>query len=136
MTLTAGREMDALVAEKVMELHPCDKWTPINFGSAGGPMLRKNCEHENCYSVYERKVMLGIIGGPREYSTSIAAAAEVLEALRKKTCCLSLYSDHEIIWEVYWVPNRFDHKKVRLSTEESLPLAICIAALKVFSDDL
>jgi hypothetical protein len=83
----AGRELDALIAERVMGIVPCDKWRKTNLGSAGGPALMKDdgdCPHERdkCYSVITTASIYGVIGGPRKYSTDIKAAWKVVERLR------------------------------------------------------
>lgn len=76
--LPAGRELDVLIAEKVMGLVPCGAWRYANLGSAGGPVsMNDGCEHgkAGCYPADE-----GLpFGGPRRYSTDIAAAMEAVE---------------------------------------------------------
>lgn len=49
-TLT-DEQLDRTCAHEVKGLTPCDGWTPINFGSAGGPALQKTCDHApgTCY---------------------------------------------------------------------------------------
>lgn len=70
----SDREKDALVAEKVMGGTPCDGWTRIYLGSAGGAAWEKNCSHAaNCYPAQQ---------GPRKYTTEIDAAWEVVEKMR------------------------------------------------------
>lgn len=69
----AGPELDALVAEFVMEWPLCNKWKPINLGSAGGPALVSECGHKRCYPV---EIESPLIWSP---STSIADAWEVVE---------------------------------------------------------
>lgn len=71
------------VAHVVMQMIPCDKWTPISFGAAGGMVLEKKCDHATdfCYSV--RKVgniqaKQGTIGGVPPFATSLSTAWNVV----------------------------------------------------------
>ena len=77
----SDRELDLLVAEKVMRLVSCDMWTETNLGSLGGPALLKNCFHENCYSTLEIGSLLGTIGGCPRYSSQINIAWEVVRRM-------------------------------------------------------
>ena len=71
--LEAGRELDALVEERVMGCLPCDKWR-AHYGGFGmaitnqGPLhTNEGCEHDGkCYPA----------GHPSCFSTRIAAAWE------------------------------------------------------------
>ena len=65
-----------------------------------------------------------------EYSTSIAAAWEVAEKLRKSHCCVIVFSDYDFIWEVRLIVPEGDHKPYVVETDETAPGAICRAALK------
>jgi|GEM_PF-6805450 len=69
MPMKPGPELDKAVADK-MGMIPCEMWTPINFGSAGGPALEKNCVHgENaCYPTNEVGSIQGNIGGVPAFS--------------------------------------------------------------------
>jgi hypothetical protein len=100
-TLTPGRELDALVAEKVMG------WTNLTSDFWGCP-------------VKDRASMVPI----HKYSTSIAAAWEVVEKLSEThRICITkangkwaMALDDEIIWIS--------------DGQETAPYAICLAALK------
>lgn len=122
-----GRELDALVAEKVMGLHvqrnedliqDIDKWRNHPYTAA----LVK-------YGAY-----LTEKGSLEHYSTSIAAAWEVVDHLRKtRNLAISLHDGH---WdndaEGTWIAT-FEtpgHVDVAESRGESSPHAICLAALK------
>jgi hypothetical protein len=41
MSVRTERELDELVAERVMGLVPCDNWKQV--GSAGGPAMVREC---------------------------------------------------------------------------------------------
>ena len=71
-TLKAGRELDAIIAENVMEIVPCDSWDrPI--GVIPGLRAPPQCAHDGaCYSAEL---------GPLHFSTDIAAAWRVVEKL-------------------------------------------------------
>src|SRR5687767_4091223 len=81
--LEAGRELDALVANRVMRQVPCDAWDWINFGSAGGPALIARCNHQRgqCYPTKEGGSISGQFGGPARYSTDIRAAFDAANAV-------------------------------------------------------
>lgn len=68
---------------------------------------------------------------PKEYSTEIAAAWEVVEKLKGS---FSIEADHgnPVEWRVHWVVILGDNtpKEVK-ATESTAPHAICLAALKV-----
>ena len=56
MTNDEARVLDVLVAEKVLGLAPCDKWSTMSLGSAGGRVMtlpKDVCPHGNdgrsCY---------------------------------------------------------------------------------------
>lgn len=118
-----NREIDALVAEKVMGLIPCDKWTPINLGSAGGPALLKNCQHDNCYPATR---LNDWVGGCPEYSTDIAAAWQVVERFTQKWKYVFKLQNHYSF--------NFDTYEATLNgyggSANTAPMAICLAALK------
>lgn len=122
--MQAGREMDALVAEKVMEL-------PKDLISTHGPLFytRKNGTQVKIKEI-------------QYYSTEIAAAWEVVEKMRSTPCsdgdhfCFDLYAENnyvavfrhhlgEITPEPY-----FEKYEFYMATADTVPLAICQAALK------
>ena len=129
-TLKAGRELDLLMAEKVLGLIACDKWTLINLGSAEGPAFKKNCEHENCYPASEQDSALGQMGGCPQLSTSIEAAWKVVEHMRRKGFEFALDSKGG---DPYWAEfATMDYSVGRQATGDCPALAICLAALQVF----
>lgn len=118
----ANRELDELVAEKVMGLIPCDQWTEFGLGSAGGDVLRKNCAHENCYSTREIHSVHGTIGGCPPYSTKIHAAWEVVRRLQARGYAFQLEANGEE-WSASFPP-------AEKCSSDSAERAICLAALK------
>jgi hypothetical protein len=121
-----------------MGLIPCDQWTKMNFGSAGGPALLKNCDHENCYSTLEIGSIHGTIGGCPRYSSKINSAWEVVRRMQSSGYDLTLESGgggEE--WFASFRPsvpaasrgaaNEGDAR----SSSASAETAICLAAMKV-----
>lgn len=120
-SLTAGRELDALVAEKVMGVprreirikgetntHPV--WTESRWFQDG----------------QQDRYQMEAFGGPKPYSTDVAAAWALaqhfdsfylLKVADRYTCRIS---DFDMTWS-------------RAHTSETAPLAICLAALKAVS---
>ena len=78
-----SRDLDLIVAQRVMGLVPCPDWEVTNFGSAGGPALMKKRNHpaDRCFPTVTTSSIYGTIGGPRRYSTDIRAAWELVEHL-------------------------------------------------------
>lgn len=71
LKMEAGRELDALVAEKVMRLSPCDAWQMFRWTMNGGEWIHRNeiCQYDNkCYPAQNCPY----------YSTDITAAWEVV----------------------------------------------------------
>jgi hypothetical protein len=134
----SNRELDVLVAEKVMGLIPCDQWTEMNFGSAGGPALLKNCDHENCYSTLEIGSIHGTIGGCPHYSSKIHSAWEVVRRMQSSGYDLTLESGgggEE--WFASFRPSvpaaggDAANEGAARSSSGSAETAICLAAMKV-----
>jgi hypothetical protein len=135
----AGEKMNEAIARRVMNLIPCDQWQEMNFGSAGGPGLIKQCDHENCYPSNSLPSIGGTVGGCPPYSTEIGAAMTVFQRLRESDawCCLTIKSDHAYVWDVHLTPSNwedtFSHEPAVKVTSTLLPLAICRAALLAVS---
>ena len=95
MVMEAGRELDALVAEKVMGLSK-DDWDPPCFWQHS----TDDCEKDSvigwmgwCYNCGTMVAEVGV--EPRYYSTDIAAAWEVLEKLHGKFYDIHITNDCE-----------------------------------------
>lgn len=107
-TMATGRELDALVAEKVM--------------GCGGGEYGENCQRTDCSHV-------------RDYSTSIAAAWEVVARLERVPIGLSSrMGDSWRLVKTFHGPMRLDVMTpggiVEGPEADTAPLAICRAALK------
>ena len=103
--MEAGRELDILIVEKIFNRIPCDRREHFRVGE-----LIKKCNHKECYPR----------NSPSDYSTHIGAAWKVVEK----------YTDVEIEksgmnYSCIIVQGGFER-----ITRQSLPLAICLAALK------
>ena len=122
--MPAGREMDALVAEKVMGLPGmvlgADTRCPITGGEMRMGVSRAWCFdcHEWHHSPY------------KEYSIDISAAWEVVEKMRANGCGFSTsdYGGFRKGWSVTFY-NRHGDAPATYEAE-TLPIAICRAALK------
>ena len=138
-TMEAGREMDALVAEKVMGSVPCDAWEIHNTRSW---VLGDSCGHSSCYPENS---------GPPEYSTNISAAWEVVKKIFSMgfEISVSTYSrDEDTLWvcvighgmegcvfpEAASAPEGM--MDVPGADAPTAPLAICRAALCAITRDL
>jgi hypothetical protein len=123
--LGPGRELDVLVAEKVMELKP-----PSGFSySPRGKDWRRWEPEQYSNGEFTRSDVLET--WPPNFSTSISAAWEVVEKLGETDS-----------WELHYVPSPVDRERWQVailhfaSGEEYLveadtaPHAICLAALK------
>jgi hypothetical protein len=156
--LKAGRELDALVAERVMGLIPCAQWRSVNFGSGGGPTMMSHSEKDSphpgqqCYPAVP-----GLdhpYNKPASYSTDIAAAWQVVERMRELgfRCMLELLVSAGTIGPPWHVNPEVAsasfrrvggeasldealHKNWWYSKAETMPLAICIAVLKSIGSD-
>jgi hypothetical protein len=115
--MEAGRELDALVAEKVMGLI-C------------------SCRIERTYCAIHGEYHTGSL---RAYSTEIAAAWEVVEKVAVKG--IDFYLEKDPHRSFYWCRfndtiqgtfNREGYEDTRLGegTADTAPLAICLAALE------
>ena len=113
-TMPAGREMDALVAEKVMgAVCSCDT------------KPRENAYGDSFYCAIHG---IDLMGSVRHYSTSITTAWEVVEKLRPGAFHMEYRSDVDDYY-VYFV-----HRRNKGSAfADTAPLAICRASLLVAS---
>lgn len=115
--MQAGREMDALVAEKVFHSKPCDKWKRLSTIS----MVKfDECEHGSCFPPME---------GPPKYSTSISAAWEVVEKFDSFSIIHNAFykklGEEFIVCEL----TRYEPEAYAEGRADTAPLAICRAAL-------
>ena len=78
--------LNALVEEEVMLRVPCTGWIKGNYGSRGGPYLKKSCGHEGdtCYpSIVIGGSVYGPVGGPDHYTSSLDACTRMLAAVAR-----------------------------------------------------
>ena len=135
MELKAGRELDALVAEKVMGLpekdwHPeCSRYHQVDdaeFDSKYGWMGW-------CYT--EGREICTAKKYPPRYSTDIAAAWEVVESdYWSEDWGIVKVDSAEPLYQVWDLPG-WELETGLISQAYSSPLAICLAALKAVGYD-
>lgn len=136
MTLTAGRELDSLVAERVMGW----VWDNSRCRLCGWPLAElaeDGCVIDNCS---QRPLPSKRADEPAHFSTNIVAAWTVVEYLKKhiemfdvgwspshggEWYCVFLKIQNVSAREVAW-------KAVRAHTA---PIAICLAALKAVGEN-
>lgn len=131
--MKAQEDLDKLVADKVFGMIECDKWEAVSFGSAGGWVLQKCCDHEDgkCYSSYTIDTMHGKIGGVPPFSTNMSWTKKVLDYLEGNAQIIDL--DHEGCWQGgvvvanKWLTNDRNEEWVEGTFEE----VICELALMV-----
>ena len=114
--LDAGREMDALIAEKVMGTPKGDR--PGEWLNEKGNWL---CDTDEL----------------PPYSTSISAAWEVVEKLNKHCFHIMRFTFGEkegVALESVWYRATFDYSEKIFVEAPSAPLAICRSALKAVEE--
>jgi len=127
--MEVGKELDTLVAEKVMG-HPMPDIIPedaLDLYLAGSPI---HCDSWTCVCRYDEGDTPKWVPDP--YSTDISAAWLVVEKLKKDWDCIDLIWDAGA-WDMC-LENYDSHRKFYLGKEsgatyEELPEAICKAAL-------
>jgi hypothetical protein len=126
LAMEAGEELDKLVAEALGDVF-------------------ETAENSKCYRHFQKNPAYGGWAIPAPTSTDISVAWQVVEKLRSMEdgegnpllCCLTIYSDHDLCWDISWnyseLSNKNDgHKTHRLpSSYDELPEAICKAALLI-----
>jgi len=130
--IKAGRELDVLVAEKVMN----DK------GITYYAILTKYGKEisQAATTFHADGLMRSLFGASRyekriryiPYSTDIAAAWQVVEKMQKKYV-INIEVDCENIWVEIWrdsTDEPSNYKQVADESADTAPLAICLAALK------
>lgn len=135
--MSPGRELDALIAEKVMGLNVIEEWVFETRSAA--------CPDGNygCLVMHYEQVPIK----PKSYSTAISAAWEVVEKLssgdlsgygnRPIELCLKNYTKHPV-WCEFWLTddNAGDDESVWIAQGETAPHAICLAALKAVGEEI
>lgn len=111
-----GRELDALVAEKMMGYHEYVDSNPKEVFRTQGDSVDHPCV--KCRSFYGHTM--------KPYSTSIAAAWEVVDEMKKRGYDIEIRSN--VIGRP-WLVGFAGHPHVNPFTGETAPHAICLAAL-------
>lgn len=125
MTREAGRELDAEVARRVMEIEPIRVNDDISVFT-----IRRDWLDEGDYYYYEADKS-GTYELPH-YSTDIAAAWEVVERLRERYDRQLEVRPYSLkLSNAYRVAIRDVHAELDYVTAPTAPLAICLAALAV-----
>ena len=127
--MVPGRELDALVAERVMGWVRCSAWQGANLGSAGGFVgMNHGCEHARgtCFPADDS------VPWPH-FSTDIAAAWEVVEKMRKDGWGMTVdslgFPGEE--WRAWFQCDvSHDYLKMEIGEAATAPHAICLTALK------
>ncbi len=114
--LQAGRELDALVAEKVM-----------GWKLAGGNAAMRAVGAPPYYLID------GMPRGLPHLSADIAAAWGVVEKLRAAGLCIDVSAD--VDGRFYLRVWRDNSLKAEIKNVDTAPLAICLAALEVVAGD-
>lgn len=135
--LEAGRELDALVAEKVMgEAEPVyvPGWNQVFTATFNGDALWS--EKGNWYWICDGNKDDGVFCYPRPFSKDIAAAWQIVEKMAENDISLHLAevvpSSDAIVWEVMFSGRDISDT---YTCEMSVPFAICLAALKAVGVD-
>lgn len=126
--MPAGREMDALVAEKVMGA----KWDEKRCRVCGWPLDPEGglCRPDDCSERPQRKGD-GRADAHAFYSTDITAAWLVVERMREMGYALDSWSSGNGDTDHPWTDAIFVKElDETLCREKTFPLAICRAALK------
>lgn len=123
-TLQAGRELDALVAEKVMGLAP-EQWPfvcEVDKHDTAGDVWCSDCQEET-----DKTARV-----PLHYSTDISAAWQVVERLHEKGYALTLHNEPDEDAGYTWGASVGGDSADAFveSWEDTAPMAICTAALR------
>lgn len=146
MSLEPGRELDALIAEKVMglkEVKTADEYFDIQNFRAGDFFGKKYfCSVKlwnETFSGHRPGRTICVVSG---YSTDIAAAWSVIDELKNKRIQRDSYTDILTAVHVHFEGDIFEvvfidqnHNTWAVSKQKTLPHAICVAALKALGLD-
>jgi len=113
-----GKELDGLVAEKIMG------WTYVRFPDGAMPKTKHWHDHTSKF-----------VGPCPYYSTDIAAAFQVVEKLREHLHLVRMEDGRWLVGhdntEGYITEGIVDMRLFRSAVADTLPHAICLAALRV-----
>lgn len=135
--LDPGRELDALIAEKVMD------WKEVRFIGQSFSLKPDNLEgRPPDYEKYEQAVIRKCLVPIPNYSTDIAAAWLIIEEFKKREAayCIEQHpcAEEPTVWILTDknMPEGMvatDHQEHISATAATVPLAICLAALKAIA---
>ena len=133
LSMNAGRELDALVAEKVMGFHWVDEWQ-----GQPGPYLVSPHGYLAGWRRDDGGITAHLDGVTPDvvlpnYSTDIAAAWEVVENLADRGWKVDVQNRYYPCWAVHVHFPVPDYRNVFETSEllvGAVPFAICLAALK------
>ena len=149
--MNAGRELDALVAEKVMGIPPLEIIRRANgdFDEIRGwPECPIDQSEEDAYGALDKPGGKNLIFWfPKTYSTSIADAWLVVEKMGSwHGFTFMVFHEKEwrrdrdseaLVWRCGWFEWGWDGPESRAaSVADTAPLAICLAALKACGVEL
>ncbi len=137
MKLEAGRELDALIAEKVMGNDPLISWAIYNKDkTAYYDVLERRQDASDqlakSRSLRDHGATVDMLKTYKPYSTDIADAWQVVEYLEKRDILIDIVriSDRD---SLYWLVRLrlIGYNTAYVARAETAPLAICKAALMV-----
>ena len=136
------REVDRLIAERILGVRPCKEWKRVSLGSAGGPALmhkaEKQHDHECFPDIDEIPTFAGTLGGPPRYTTDIAMAWRLLDKMHERHFGVVIaHRAEDPTYEVELSPMKSaDAEHGSRVAEGTAPLAICLAALRAYGIDV
>lgn len=120
ISIPAGKKMNILIAEKVMDKKPCEHWHMLRLEP--WEFIHGVCGHETCYP----------INYPPHYSSNINAAWGVVEKIKDIHITFDMfYRKNEQKW---WVTTHASDNAKDYGIADTAPLAICRAALLAVMD--
>lgn len=126
-------DLDARVADKVMDLVPCEKWGVQRFTEFGPIYFGGECDHGNGDGCYPA-------GDPPKYSENMSAAFNVVEKVYERGLGWMLFSPNYngTKWHAYQAtscadPDSGDWYEL---DGDTAPEAICLAALKAVGEEI
>ena len=138
--MEAGKELDRAIAESVFCMVECYAWEPVCFGSAGGWVLQKTCDHEDgkCWPSTTIPSFHGEVGGLPKYSTDPFQNRKVVEYLEDNNAIVEVSYD-AAHWggkiadgvKPLWIPDSSGRVWIEGKSFEQL---ICLLALRLVTN--
>lgn len=141
--LKPGRDLDVIIAEKIFN------WEWWKSSATGRRSLFAPGRIPRCPDEWFKERATGFEGLVGDwdrvkipkFSTKIKPALKIVQVLRECSawCCIDIHSDYHYVWTVRLTPAEgkdaegYEHKPKISITDESLPMAICKAALAAFN---